>query len=138
LSETELHEQPEQVMPPAALPIKKKQFEDLTLRLLFVVFMALNMLNNMDHGVLPAGSITIKEDLKMDNLQFGLIGSAVFAGLTRGKPPLYNLDKYRVDCGNFCLSKFGHKDGALCSAHLGGCLPGDVLLLIQLLCSLVD
>jgi hypothetical protein len=46
--------------------------------------MALNILNNIDHGVLPAGSITIKQDLGMDNLQYGLIGSAVFAGLSVG------------------------------------------------------
>ncbi len=46
--------------------------------------MTLNMLNNIDHGVLPAGSITIKQDLGMDNLQYGLIGSAVFAGLAVG------------------------------------------------------
>jgi len=47
--------------------------------------MALNLLNNFDHGVLPAGSITIKQDLGLNNFQYGLIGSAVFAGLTVGK-----------------------------------------------------
>mgnify|MGYP000904577053 CR=1 FL=1 len=47
--------------------------------------MTLNLLNNTDHGVLPAGSIVIKEDLGLNNMQFGMIGSAVFAGLTLGK-----------------------------------------------------
>ena len=47
--------------------------------------MFLNMLNNFDHGVLPAGSLVIKEDLGLNNLQFGMIGSAVFGGLVLGK-----------------------------------------------------
>lgn len=46
--------------------------------------MSLNLLNNFDHGVLPAGSITIKNDLGLNNLHYGLIGSAVFGGLTLG------------------------------------------------------
>ena len=40
----------------------------MTLKLLFIVFMFLNMLNNFDHGVLPAGSLVIKEDLGLNNL----------------------------------------------------------------------
>ena len=63
----------------------ENQLSDFTLRLLFVLFMALNMLNNMDHGVLPAGSIVIKDDLNLNNLQYGMIGSAVFGGLVLGK-----------------------------------------------------
>lgn len=51
--------------------------------------MSLNLLNNIDHGVLPAGSITIKNDLGLNNLHYGLIGSAVFAGLTLGKFTTY-------------------------------------------------
>ena len=52
--------------------------------------MILNLLNNVDHGVLPAGSITIKRDLTVGNMRYGMIGSVVFAGLTLGKllPPL--------------------------------------------------
>ena len=47
--------------------------------------MILNLLNNIDHGVIPAGSLQIKRDLSASNIQYGLIGSAVFAGLTIGK-----------------------------------------------------
>lgn len=61
-------------------------FSEMTLKFLFVVFLSLNLLNNVDHGVLPAGSLIIKDDLNLNNLQFGLIGSSVFAGLTVGKP----------------------------------------------------
>ena len=55
-----------------------------------MILIALNLLNNIDHGVLPAGSITIKEDLGLNNMQYGLIGSAVFAGLTTGKTFIFN------------------------------------------------
>jgi hypothetical protein len=67
------------------------------------MLMALNLLNNIDHGVLPAGSILIKNDLALNNLQYGTIGSAVFAGLTLGKFKLYNLSKSRL---NFCNLRF--------------------------------
>lgn len=50
-----------------------------------MVLVALNLLCNIDHGVLPAGSISIKQDLALNNMQYGMIGSAVFAGLTFGK-----------------------------------------------------
>ena len=63
---------------------------DVTVRFIFVILIALNLLNNIDHGVLPAGSITIKEDLGLNNMQYGLIGSAVFAGLTTGKTFIFN------------------------------------------------
>jgi len=40
----------------------------------------MNLMANFDHGTLPAGSINIKADLKMDNLQYGMLGSVVFGG----------------------------------------------------------
>jgi hypothetical protein len=43
-------------------------FQEMTVRMIFVVLLSLNLLNNVDHGVLPAGSIQIKEDLQLDNL----------------------------------------------------------------------
>jgi hypothetical protein len=45
----------------------------------------LSLLCNIDHGVLPAASIAIKADLSLNNLQYGMVGSSVFAGLTSGK-----------------------------------------------------
>ena len=69
----------------------------MTLKFLFVVFMCLNLLNNVDHGILPAGSLMIKDDLDLNNFQFGLIGSSVFAGLTVGKSvTLLRVKLYRV------------------------------------------
>jgi len=43
------------------------------------------LLINIDHGILPAASIAIKGDLGLNNLQYGMVGSSVFAGLTAGK-----------------------------------------------------
>ena len=45
----------------------------------------LNLLSNIDHGTLPAGSVDIKTDLDLNNLLYGLLGSVVFIGLTFGK-----------------------------------------------------
>ena len=75
---------------------------DVTVRFIFVILIALNLLNNIDHGVLPAGSITIKEDLGLNNMQYGLIGSAVFAGLTTGKTFIFN-NYFRFNFCNFCI-----------------------------------
>ena len=48
-----------------------------------MVFVA-NLIINIDHGVMPAGSIVIKNDLKESNTEYGLLGSIVFAGLVVG------------------------------------------------------
>jgi hypothetical protein len=45
----------------------------------------MQLLVNIDHGVIPAGAIRIKDDLKLNNTQYGSLGSVVFAGLTFGK-----------------------------------------------------
>ena len=41
--------------------------------------------DNIDHGALPAGSTAIREDMNMDNAQYGFLGSIVFGGLALGK-----------------------------------------------------
>ena len=48
-----------------------------------VVFFA-NLVINIDHGVMPAGAIVIKQDLGESNTEYGLLGSIVFAGLVVG------------------------------------------------------
>jgi hypothetical protein len=47
------------------------------------------LLINVDHGVIPAGAIVIKESLRLNNTEYGSLGSVVFAGLTIGKPLYY-------------------------------------------------
>ena len=50
----------------------------------FAVLLFLNLIINIDHGVMPAGAITIKEYLKISNTEYGLLGSIVFFGLVLG------------------------------------------------------
>jgi sugar phosphate permease len=49
----------------------------------FVVFLS-NVFINVDHGSLPGCSNQIREDIGMNNFQFGLLGSIVYGGLTLG------------------------------------------------------
>ena len=44
----------------------------------------LNLIINVDHGVMPAGAVTIKEYLGVSNTEYGLLGSIVFFGLVLG------------------------------------------------------
>ena len=53
--------------------------------MLFLVVLLLNLLINFDHGVMPAAAIRMQEDLDLNNMQFGWLGSIVFIGLTLGK-----------------------------------------------------
>lgn len=46
---------------------------------------AVSLFANIDHGTLPAGSVVIADDLGMNNAQYGLLGSVVFAGIALGK-----------------------------------------------------
>jgi hypothetical protein len=50
----------------------------------FAVLLFLNLIINIDHGVMPAGAITIKEYLAISNTEYGLLGSIVFFGLVLG------------------------------------------------------
>ena len=52
---------------------------------MFGVVLTMNLLINFDHGVMPAGSIAMKQDLGLTNAEFGWLGSVVFIGLTIGK-----------------------------------------------------
>ena len=52
---------------------------------LFLVILLMNMLINFDHGVMPAAAVAMKEDLVLNNTEYGWLGSVVFIGLTLGK-----------------------------------------------------
>ena len=43
------------------------------------------MLINVDHGTIPAATVVMKEDLDLDNVSLGILGSLVFLGLALGK-----------------------------------------------------
>jgi len=53
-------------------------------KLSFAVVLFLNLIINVDHGVMPAGAITIKDYLGISNTEYGLLGSIVFFGLVLG------------------------------------------------------
>ena len=60
---------------------------DLTpgmVKLSFAIIFYFNLIINVDHGVMPAGAITIKEYLGVSNTEYGLLGSIVFFGLVLG------------------------------------------------------
>jgi len=43
-----------------------------------------NLFVNIDMGILPAGSVKIKEELNIENTRFGFLGSVVYFGQTIG------------------------------------------------------
>ena len=47
--------------------------------IIYFLFFA-NLFFNIDMGILPAGSIRIKNELKLSNSQYGLLGSVVYFG----------------------------------------------------------
>lgn len=51
--------------------------------ILYYLFFA-NLFFNIDMGILPAGSLQIKQALKMNNSEFGFLGSVVYFGQTVG------------------------------------------------------
>ncbi len=52
--------------------------------LVFANIFMVNLLINIDHGVVPAATTRLKDDLKINNSQLGLLGSVVYFGLTLG------------------------------------------------------
>lgn len=44
----------------------------------------INLFVNIDMGILPAGSTKIKQELGIENAQFGFLGSIVYLGQTLG------------------------------------------------------
>ena len=58
----------------------------------FVIIVITNILINVDHGWIPAWTVTIKRDLKLDNASLGILGSVVYLGLLIGSftsPPIF-------------------------------------------------
>lgn len=51
--------------------------------IIYFLFFA-NLFFNIDMGILPAGSIKIKRELKLSNSQYGMLGSVVYFGQVLG------------------------------------------------------
>lgn len=59
----------------------------------FIIMTITNILINIDHGCLPACTVTIKRDLNIDNASLGFLGSVVYIGLLVGSflsPPIFH------------------------------------------------
>jgi len=59
----------------------------------FIIICITNILVNVDHGCIPACTVTIKRDLNLDNASLGFLGSVVFIGLLVGSftsPPVFH------------------------------------------------
>jgi hypothetical protein len=48
--------------------------------IIFVIFMITNLVMNMDHGIMPACTKEIKDDLDIEETMLGLFGSMVYFG----------------------------------------------------------
>ena len=52
--------------------------------MLFIVIFFTNLMINMDHGILPACTAEVRDDLDLNNWQLGLLGSLVYLGQVTG------------------------------------------------------
>jgi hypothetical protein len=66
-----------------SLPMKYLENER-ALKLIFAVVFCTNLMINVDHGILPACTKEVKEELNLDNANLGLLGSLVYLGLVLG------------------------------------------------------
>ena len=57
---------------------------DKALKFIFSFVFCTNLMINVDHGILPACTKEVKEDLNLDNANLGLLGSLVYLGLVIG------------------------------------------------------
>ena len=62
----------------------KYKFTERGLLMVFLLMMLNTMAVNIDHGAIPQATISIKEDLSINNAELGELGSLVFLGLAVG------------------------------------------------------
>jgi len=57
---------------------------------MFVFVFSLNVLINLDHGIIPACTTQLELDLNLTPTELGLFGSLLFAGNAVGKEKVFN------------------------------------------------
>jgi MFS family permease len=62
----------------------RRGFGKFKRKLTFFLLFIINLLVNLDHGAIPAGTTELMNDLKIDHVTLGTIGSMIFLGLTLG------------------------------------------------------
>jgi hypothetical protein len=63
---------------------KKEQTRWRNLKTLFRMFFVTNIILGLDHGILPAATAELKEELLIGDVFLGFLGSLVFAGTMIG------------------------------------------------------
>ena len=58
----------------------------IQLKILFGVFFFTNLMVNLDHGIFPACTEEVRQDIGIPNTALGIMGSIVYLGLVVGKP----------------------------------------------------
>lgn len=93
------------VQRPERLPTETSHYNRAIINFLFVNVFISNVLLNVDHGILPAASTFIKEDMGLDNLGMGILGSLVYLGIIVGTQyfSLYNMFLYRIRICHGCV-----------------------------------
>lgn len=56
----------------------------ISIRKIYKIILFVNILINLDHGIIPAATTEIKRDLELNDVKLGILGSVVYAGLVCG------------------------------------------------------
>ena len=51
---------------------------------MFMIIFVSNILINVDHGSLAGCSVELKKDLKMNDVQYGILGAVAYCGILLG------------------------------------------------------
>ena len=62
----------------------RRAFSKFKRKLIFTLILILNILINLDHGAIPAGTISLKLQNSLNNIKLGTIGSFTYLGLILG------------------------------------------------------
>ena len=88
----------------------RRGFGKFNRKLVFFLIFFINILINLDHGAIPAGTTKLMSDLDLDHVYIGMIGSFVFLGLTIGASiagfMFNNYTPKWVVCGSILSSSF--------------------------------
>lgn len=62
----------------------QKEYSRGLISCIFMIIFVSNILINVDHGSLAGCSVELKHDLKMNDVQYGILGSIAYCGILVG------------------------------------------------------
>lgn len=62
----------------------QKEYSRGLISCMFIIIFVSNILINVDHGSLAGCSVELKKDLKMNDVQYGILGSIAYCGILLG------------------------------------------------------